>query len=318
MNAAPRPPELAFYCVADAAFFPGAAALINSLRLVGHDEPVIVLDCGLEPHQRELLRGHATVVRDAVEGPPNIHKLIAPLANPARVMALVDADVVVTRPLTELVDAAAGGRLVAFENDHPRFFAQWAELLELEPVPAGPYLSTGTLVVDGELAARFMPVVADKQRMLERRGTWRGDGTESDPFHYLDQDILNPVVRLRLDPDEIVAVDSRLAPIPPFSGVRLRDERTLACEYADRARPYTLHHCSPKKPWLTPMRSSIYSRLLTRLLLSPDVPVRLEPEQLPLRLRTGIGPAAERARLDAMLAPSGILRRAREALRGRP
>ena len=42
----------AFYCVADSRYFPGAVGLVNSLRLVGHREPILVLDTGLTDAQR--------------------------------------------------------------------------------------------------------------------------------------------------------------------------------------------------------------------------------------------------------------------------
>ena len=38
--------DYTFYTVADARFWLGAVALVNSLRLVGHKEPVVVLDLG--------------------------------------------------------------------------------------------------------------------------------------------------------------------------------------------------------------------------------------------------------------------------------
>ena len=48
-------PQAAFYCVADERYFLGAVGMINSLRLLGHDEPAFVLDCGLTASQRTLL-----------------------------------------------------------------------------------------------------------------------------------------------------------------------------------------------------------------------------------------------------------------------
>ena len=59
----------AFYCVADERYFLGAVGLINSLRLVGHDEPVYLLDCGLTDAQRELLAAHVDPGR-ATEAAP--------------------------------------------------------------------------------------------------------------------------------------------------------------------------------------------------------------------------------------------------------
>ncbi len=53
----------AFYCVSDARYFLGAVAMINSLRLNGHREPIYLLDAGLSDDQRELLAAEATIVK---------------------------------------------------------------------------------------------------------------------------------------------------------------------------------------------------------------------------------------------------------------
>ena len=99
----------AFYCVADERYFLGAAAMLNSLRLHGHREPVFVLDCGLTAHQRELLAPHATVVEDGGSTAPWLLKTLAPLRHPAEVMVLIDADMIVTRPLAELIEPRRRG-----------------------------------------------------------------------------------------------------------------------------------------------------------------------------------------------------------------
>jgi hypothetical protein len=300
----------AFYTVTGRDFFAGAVALLNSLRLLGHTEPLYVLDGGMEPRQRELLEPHVTIVPAPDEAPPSLLKLVAPLSRPTRTMVLLDADIIVTRPLTELIERAQAGSLVAFENDRERFFGEWAELLELGPLRRGSYLSTSALFVDRTLAWRFMPLAHERQMEIDSRPTWLGYGDESHPLYYLDQDVLNAVVAAQLDAEQVVALDERLSATPPFHGLRLLDEITLRCGYRDGAEPFMLHHWS-KKPWLVPMRSNVYSRLLTRLLLGSDVPLRLDPDYLPLRLRTGFAARAERVRLDILLAMPGVYRRLR-------
>ena len=44
--------DIAFYTVTDSHHFLGVVGLVNSLRLVGHDEPVFVTDAGLTAEQR--------------------------------------------------------------------------------------------------------------------------------------------------------------------------------------------------------------------------------------------------------------------------
>src|SRR6187551_3977245 len=60
--------EATFYTIADAGFFPGLVALLNSLRLTGNAGELVALDRGLTPAQRELLAGHVSVV-DLPEAP---------------------------------------------------------------------------------------------------------------------------------------------------------------------------------------------------------------------------------------------------------
>ena len=95
--------EATFYTIADAGFFPGLVALLNSLRLTGNAGELVALDRGLTPAQRELLEGHVSVV-DLPEAPAGSPILLKPY--PGQVGAtgtivLVDSDMIVTRPLAE-------------------------------------------------------------------------------------------------------------------------------------------------------------------------------------------------------------------------
>ena len=85
----------------------------------------------------------------------------------------------------------------------------------------------------------------------------------------------------------------------------------MRCAYGDGVEPFVLHHFV-RKPWLERRRANVYSRLLTRLLLGSDAPVRLRPEQLPRRLRSGAAGRAERMVTDLALAVPGAARRLRE------
>ena len=304
----------AFYCVTGRDFFPGAVALLNSLRLAGHDEPLFVLDHGLEPGQRERLAEHATVVpAPSGDAPPSLLKLELPRSHPAELVAILDTDLIVTRSLGPLLDAAADGALVAFENDTPRHFPEWGELLGLGEVRPGPYLTTSAIFAAEAVAGRVLPLVEERQRAVDRDRTWVAGGEPDDPLYFLDQDVFNAVVHSRLEPGELHAVAARLAPIPPCTGGRIADRATLRCAYRDGTEPYFLHHAF-RKPWLVPIRANVYSRLLTRLLLADDVPLRLEPGELPPRLRGGVAGTASRIAVDTRLTPRGALRR----LRGRP
>jgi len=289
----------AFYCVSDRRYFLGAVGLINSLRLVGHTEPIYLLDCGLTAAQRELLAGHVTLVREQSGTPPWLLKTIAPLAHPAEAMVLIDADMIVTRPLYELIERAGEGRLVAAINDRDRFRSDWGELLGLGAVRRGPYLSSGLVAVERELGTEVLELMDRLQDRVDfDRTFWR----QNDPdyaFLYGDQDVLNAILAsARVDAARVVALEHRLAPTPPFGRLRVADRRTLRCRYRDGAEPYVVHHFTTK-PWLEPTHHGVYSRLLQRALIGPGVEVSISPDELPLRLRTGLLAYTDRKRVNA-------------------
>lgn len=299
-----------FYCVTGRDFFPGAVALVNSLRLHGHREPIVVLDCGMSAGQRRLIEKEATVVAAPSKLPPSALKVEAPLARPAEVVVMLDADLIVTRPLDDLIAKAAQGTLVAFRNDTQRYFAEWGEQLGLGQVRPDPYVTSSAVAMGGEIAKWLLPAMRLHQATIDRDRTWLARGFAGDPFFYFDQDVLNALAHSQLAADEVVALDAHLAPIPPFSGVRIVDEQALSCAGPGDARPFLLHHAA-HKPWLVRMRSNVYSRLLTRLLLGSDVSLRLDPQHLPLQLRTGAAAGASRIATDLMLTGPGLTRRLR-------
>src|SRR2546423_12068451 len=143
-NAAKLP--CAFYSVSDWRFFPGAVALINSLRLVSHDETFFLVDAGLTAEQRRLLSSEVTLVPAPEDAPVMLLKQLGPMMYPARVSILLDSDIIVTRPLTKLIDAARSGRIVAFADEEltqDRFFPEWSALLGLGPLRRQPYVNAG-------------------------------------------------------------------------------------------------------------------------------------------------------------------------------
>ena len=100
----------------------------------------------------------------------------------------------------------------------------------------------------------------------------------------------------RLGAERVVALDHRLAPMTPFDGVEVVDERQLRCSYADGTEPYLLHHSLSPKPWQRPSPEGPYTRLLRRALSGPDVEIALPAAEVPRRLRTGaLGRAEGRA-----------------------
>ena len=289
----------AFYCVSDDRFFLGAVGLINSLRLQGHAEPIFVLDCGLTPAQRELLAPEVTIVPGPTDTPPYLLKTIAPLRHPADVMVLIDADMIATRSLAELIEQASGGRVVAFRNDRDRFVPAWGELLDLGPVRRRPYVSVGLVFLGGSVGAEVLRLMDDRQRSVDFELTWYGKRVPDYPFLYPEQDVLNAILCTRVEGDRIATLDHRLAATPPYRELRLLDRSALRCAYGDGAEPYVLHQFV-RKPWLEPMYHGIYPRLLARLLLAEDVAIRVPDAEVPLRMRDGVRARLERWVVNAL------------------
>jgi hypothetical protein len=290
--------ELAFYTVADARYFLGAAALIASLRRVGHVEPVYVTDCGLEPSQRERLAAAATVVPIPGGVVPKLAKWKTPLAFPADVMVLVDADVLAVRPLTPLVELAASGKVVAFTDITPqRYDERWIEATGV-PVPRRTYVNSGLVLL------RAQDGVVERLDALQEKVFGPDAPVETrrpQPFKLEDQDVLNVVAGVWF-PDRLVALDQRLAPHPPFGRLRRDGDNYRYREGGER--PYVLHHLWAK-PWLARLPPNHYSRLMARLLLAAAAPVPVDRSELPFQLRPG--PAAAPLRLR-LLVPSVLTR----------
>jgi hypothetical protein len=297
-EAGSRPSRAAFYCVTDSRYFLGAVGMLNSLRLLGHTEPVFVLDCGLTPAQRELLSPHATLVPAPDDSPPWLLKTVAPLRHPAEVMVLIDADMIVTRPLTELIETASEGHVVAFENDTDRFFPEWGELLDLGPTRRQPYLSSGLVFLSGVVGKEVLRLMEDRQDRVDFDLTFWRANVRDYPFLYGDQCVLNAILATRVDPERVVALEHRLAPTPPFRQLRVVEERKLRCAYRDGVEPYVVHQYI-RKPWLQPTYHGVYSQLLARSLLGADVPAKVTETEVPLRMRRGLRALAERILVNA-------------------
>jgi hypothetical protein len=290
----------AFYCVADSSYFLGAVGLLNSLRLLGHREDVFILDCGLSADQHELLDPHATLVPGPVDVPPCLLKTIAPLRHPTDVMVLIDADILATRSLANLIESASEGRVLAIKDGEDRYFPEWGDLLGTGAPRHQPYVSSSLVILGDGPGHDVVRLMHDAQGRIDIHGSpfesrvpdrafFRGDyaaAAENHPFFYPDQDVLNAILATQVDPRSVEVLDRRLEADPPFTGLRVVDEHTLRCAYRDGTQPYVLHHFA-LKPWLERTFHGPYSRLLRRLLIRPDVPVQVRLGEIPLRMRSG-------------------------------
>lgn len=318
---APRlaPEAVTFYTVAEQRFFVGLLALINSLRLTGHPGEIVVLDTGLLPEQRRLLLGHATVVDPPADqvGNPLLLKPFPALLETTGVVVVIDADMIVTRPLDDVLGAAADGRICLFtdETQNPRWFAEWEQAFALQaPLRPGPSHNSGFVA----FAAERWPTLLRRwwsacERIAPEDTRGRGAGWEQ-PFWDGDQDALNALLLSEV-PDAAVATWPQHVADLLFD-VAITDPRTLACTY--RGAPVRLmHHTGSPKPWQPEawmrVQRNAYVRLLPRLLFASDVAVRLEPEAVPPWLRPGRRGTTLLRALDAL---NGLARKSLSRLSG--
>jgi hypothetical protein len=314
--------DRAVYTVGDAAHFLGVVALVNSLRLTGWTDEIVVVDCGLTAEQRALLAAE-TIVLQAPEGiAPYLLKTVGPLTRPAALVAVVDADVIVTRPLDSLLaEAERSGRLLAVADVlSDRFDARWGGLLELGDLRSHPYVNSGFLVAPFEVARHVLTELERVQRLIDLERSMIGVGTPDDPFYFPDQDALNALLGSSLcAADTLLVLDHATAPHPPFSGLRVVDEQSLHVADVSGQQPFALHHIQ-RKPWLHHVPSTPYSELLPRLWLADDLRLRLDPSHVPLRFRAGLAGALasrytmQRLRVSRARRALGIRRPSRAAL----
>jgi hypothetical protein len=286
--------EATFYTIADAGFFPGLVALLNSLRLTGNSGELVALDRGLTKAQRKLLEGHVSLVElpQAPAGSPILLKPYAGVVGASGTIVLVDSDMIVTRSLEEFAVLAGEGRICAFPDPKPhrgRWFAEWEQELELRaPLRRRTYLNAGFLALSTD---HWPDLLARWWELCGRVPRDQHFGRFEQLFWAGDQDVLNAILASEI-PEQAIAElpeDGEAYPEDLLETV-IVDERTLHCEL--RGHPTSILHyaLSPKawkrKAWVR-IRDDAYVRLLPRLLFADDLTVRLEPSAVPLWLRPG-------------------------------
>ena len=286
-------PDRAVYTVGDGPHFLGVVGLVNSLRLTGWTEEIVVVDCGFAEWQRTLLAAEVQLLPAPPTAAPHFLKAMGPLQRPAQVMAVIDADVVITRPLDPLFRKAQDEqRLVAVADAlSERFDERWGDLLGLGPLRPRTYVNSGFLITPMELGRRVFGELERLQHRIDVRRSMIASGTPEDPFYFLDQDALNALLAsFMVSDDDLHVLPYETVPHPPFTGIAVEDAQALRLTCADGVQLYGLHHIQ-RKPWLHYMPSTPYSELLPRLWLADDLPLRLDRGAVPLRFRPGLAGA---------------------------
>jgi len=289
--------DVTYFTIGDAVFFPGVAGLVNSLRLLGHAQRIVIADCGFTPSQREILEPHATLVplsRADVKNPQQ-YKAFPYLVRPKGTVVIVDSDIVVTDSIDDILASARAGKIAVFPDpEERRWFAQWQDIFGLSTPPRRQtYVNSGFVTFS---IAHFPTLLERWWHACERifpNPTIREGAARDQPTSQSDQDALNALLMSEIPSERIAFLaQDRMVFRWDFERVRVLDETTLRCEFAG-TRTTALHAVAGPKPWQQAARGeassrNAYVRLLRRVLVGGNVPVRVPASDVPLWLRPGV------------------------------
>jgi hypothetical protein len=305
--------HVTFYTVGDERYFAGTVGLLNSLRLTGHHHELVVLDNGFTPGQRALLRAHCTLAekpQDAVSYPWML-KPFPHLLNPTGTVVAIDSDMIVTHSLERILSLAGQGKICAYaDGEDRRWFKEWEQFFALRgQLRHQVYVNAGFIAFSTRHWPHLLRRYWEACRAIGLRPT-AAPGVPDSPWRAGDQDALNAVLMSEV-PAEALAVQPfeegpNLA-MEARAYVRVVDPGTLACVCRGHVT-MLLHQCDVPKPWQSRgwgrVRGNAYTRLLPRLLLAPDVALRLAPTDLPLWLRPGVAGMISLGGLSLLNAPT--------------
>ena len=283
-----------FYTVTDSDFFPGTVALLNSLRLVGHNDPLVVLDNGLTQSQRQRLEQVASVI-----DPPSRSTLVAaPTLKPfpqldgaSGIIVLIDSDVIVTASLASTLALADQGRICFYPDpEEDRWFAAWQELFSLSRPPRRQqYVNSGFVAFSLDHWPRLLEdwwaacLCIPGDRMFT---------AEDQPLRYGDQDALNAILMSEVDAESVVVLPHLGASTPYEPQPAVLEEVALACA-RDGVRVSSTSSLWPSKGVVSHGAAAFgFSRDLCPPVsagdLGQDVALRLPPSEVPWWLRHGL------------------------------
>jgi len=286
-----RRSDVHFFTMGDSGYFLGAVALVNSLRIVGHDEPITFLDLGLTPAQREILSKECEVIdieRDPADHPFTFQPYPAVL-HPTGICVIVDSDVIVTQRLDALIEAAAAGAIAAFPDQIVRRVPEWESIFELRaPLRCGiPYVNSGLVAFDAQRHFDFLARWWYCCRGLHVTVPISGQR----PTGFADQDALNALLMSEHASDGVAlrSPTMRLG-APALAATRVDDVTRLECTSAG-GPVAALHSVTQPKPWMPEARSTLrrnaYLRCLRRCLAGDDLAIAIPDGELPPWLRRG-------------------------------
>jgi hypothetical protein len=296
-----------YVTVVDDAYFLGAVALVNSLRVTGNAGPIVVLDAGLTDAQKRSLAAECEVRPVPVDRSgtlPFYFKPTIAMLGLQGVVAYLDSDMLVTASLEPLLEAARRGQFCAFPDTScpDRRYVEWQANLGLAAEPREqPYLQAGFVAFDLDAWQTELHrwwELCDRGRLQRSDVEWGIEDphlAEGDPLFWGDQDVLNAILMSEVEQSRISFLDAGLVGVSHWPyydrGSKIVNRRTLAVAEDGRAQ-VILHYWDHPKPWMpgarTKLTSEAFVELTARLLTADDVPVSLPSSIVPVWLRDDV------------------------------
>ncbi|MBW4663410.1 MAG: hypothetical protein KME01_04290 [Chroococcus sp. CMT-3BRIN-NPC107] len=289
--------QITFYTICNSKYFLGVVGLLNSLRVVGHQQKIVVLDCGLTSRQQEILRPHCTLYSLPKEEAKNPlqYKPFPYLLPTQGTVVIIDSDMLVTRNLETILNSAKQGKICLFPDlSLDRHFPEWQEVFKLDKSPRQQiHINSGFVVFSVEHHPNLLTQWWQACEQIFALPTVYEGASLNCAYANGDQDALNAILASSYSEDSLELQSNKEEIFLPFlHRVKIADIKTLACEYGDR-EVTILHSNNQPKPWDVknlPMliKQCSYAQLLRRLFTGKDVAIKLSSSDLPLIYRPGI------------------------------
>jgi hypothetical protein len=251
-----------FYTVTDATFFPGTVALINSLRLTGHDDALVALDNGLTRSQRERLERVVSVAdapEESLAKSPLTLKPFPLLIGAKGTVVIIDSDIIVTASLAPALALASRGQICLYPDlpeEQNRWCSEWQELFSLSVSPRRQtYLNSGFVAFSVDHWPNLLEEWWDACGRIPAEQVFTA---EDQPFRYGDQDALNAILMSEI-PTEAQTILPYESIAFPVAQSEVLDESELKCE-RDCHTVAVVHHLTGPKVW---SREGLYRMVMS-------------------------------------------------------
>ncbi len=131
---------------------------------------------------------------------------------------LIDTDLLVTRPSTELIASGGGGTGGGIPKRKRSLLPRLGDLPGLGAARPRPYVSSSLVFLGGATGSNVLSLMDGLRSGVDfGRTFWRANDADY-PFLLGDQDLLNAILATEIDPALVTELDPRLKPFRRSKG----------------------------------------------------------------------------------------------------